>query len=354
MATSATPNTSSNQGLAASVLPTPQTLLQELPLSDAQTAFVHSSRDEVAAIVDGIDDRLLVVVGPCSIHDPSAALDYAELLKNTADTHAADLLVVMRTYFEKPRTTTGWKGLINDPHLDQSFDIPQGLRIARELLLNIIDRGLPVGCEFLEPNSAAYLADAVSWGAIGARTTESQVHRQLASGLMMPIGFKNATDGNIHVAVDGAVAARSSHVFLGINTEGVSSVVTTAGNPHCHIILRGGRKGTNYSASDIEEALTLVHQGQLAPLVMIDASHANSNKDHTQQSTVVHSVAQQITHGYKGINGIMLESFLVEGRQEAQSSPLTYGQSITDACINWETTQTLLADLATAVRKRRN
>jgi 3-deoxy-7-phosphoheptulonate synthase len=332
----------------------PDELLAELPLGEPRAATVRSSRDAVRRIMAGDDDRLLAVVGPCSVHDADAAVDYAVRLAKTAAELADDLCVVMRVYFEKPRTTVGWKGLINDPGLDGSHDVHRGLRTARRLLLDVLDLGLPVGCEFLDPNSPQYIADAVSWGAIGARTTESQVHRQLASGLSMPVGFKNGTNGSVRVAVDACRAAHGSHVFFGLDSSGRASVVTTTGNPDVHVILRGGSDGPNYRAEHVAAALAAVRQAGMPPTVMIDASHGNSRKDHARQAVVAREIAAQIAAGQRGIAGVMIESFLVPGRQDlAQPGALTYGQSITDGCLGWDVTADVLALLARAVRGRR-
>jgi 3-deoxy-7-phosphoheptulonate synthase len=338
----------------------PEELLAELPLGTAQAAVVQRSREAVRRVLAGEDDRLLVVVGPCSVHDVRAAVDYAVRLAGTAADLADELCVVMRVYFEKPRTTVGWKGLINDPGLDGSHDVHRGLRTARRLLLDVVDLGLPVGCEFLDPNSPQYIADAVSWGAIGARTTESQVHRQLASGLSMPVGFKNGTDGSVKVAVEACRAAHGAHVFFGLDASGRASVVTTTGNPDVHVILRGGTGGPNYQPEHVASALDAVQQAGMPRTVMIDASHGNSRKDHVRQAVVAGEIAAQVGDGQRGIAGVMLESFLVPGRQELTHSPhsahprsLTYGQSITDACMGWDVTAGVLTDLAEAVRKRR-
>jgi 3-deoxy-7-phosphoheptulonate synthase len=332
----------------------PNELLAELPLTQAQAATVHGSREAVRAVLAGEDDRLLAVVGPCSVHDVNAAVDYAVRLAKTAADLQDDLLVVMRVYFEKPRTTVGWKGLINDPGMDGSHDVHRGLRTARRLLLDVLDIGLPVGCEFLDPNSPQYIADAVSWGAIGARTTESQVHRQLASGLSMPVGFKNGTDGSVGVAIDACRAAHGAHVFFGLDAAGRASVVTTTGNPDVHVILRGGTGGPNYQPERVADALAAVRQAGMPPALMIDASHGNSRKDHVRQAEVAREIAAQISGGQRGIAGVMIESFLVPGRQELGSpAGLTYGQSVTDACLGWETTADVLAGLASAVRQRR-
>jgi 3-deoxy-7-phosphoheptulonate synthase len=338
----------------------PNELLAELPLGESRAATVQGSRDAVRRIIAGEDDRLLLVVGPCSVHDPDAAVDYAVRLAKTAAELAEELCVVMRVYFEKPRTTIGWKGLINDPGLDGSYDVHRGLRTARRLLLDVLDLGLPVGCEFLDPNSPQYIADAVSWGAIGARTTESQVHRQLASGLSMPVGFKNGTNGSVKVAVDACRAAHGSHVFFGLDAAGRASVVTTTGNPDVHVILRGGTDGPNYEPEHVTAALEAVELAGMPRTVMIDASHGNSRKDHARQAVVAREIAGQIGGGQHGIAGVMIESFLVGGRQDlpdpadaAEPLGLTYGQSVTDACLGWEDTADVLAGLARAVRDRR-
>jgi 3-deoxy-7-phosphoheptulonate synthase len=332
----------------------PEKLLAELPLGEERAKAVVQGREEVRKVLQGEDPRLLVVVGPCSVHDPKAAIEYATKLSATAQTLRDELLVVMRVYFEKPRTTTGWKGLINDPHLDESGDVNAGLRIARKLLLEVLDTGLPVGCEFLDPITPQYIADCVAWGAIGARTSESQTHRQLASGLSMPIGFKNRTDGNIQVAVDAVRAAAVSHAFAGIDDAGMPAILHTTGNPDCHVILRGGHGQPNYHPPEVEDALvTLGIAGQPERLV-IDASHDNSGKDPQKQFFAAGDVADQVADGNKAIVGVMLESFLVEGRQNlVAGEELTYGQSITDACIDWEDTVTALERFAAAVEARR-
>ncbi len=331
----------------------PNELLAELPLGESRAATIRGSRDAVRRIIAGDDDRLLVVVGPCSVHDVDAAVDYAVRLAKTAAQLADDLCVVMRVYFEKPRTTVGWKGLINDPGLDGSHDVHRGLRTARRLLLDVLDLGLPVGCEFLDPNSPQYIADAVSWGAIGARTTESQVHRQLASGLSMPVGFKNGTNGSVKVAVEACRAAHESHVFFGLDGSGRASVVTTTGNPDVHVILRGGTGGPNYEPEHVAAALAAVRQAGMPSTLMIDASHGNSRKDHARQAVVAQEIGDQIRGGQPGIAGVMIESFLVAGRQDLVGpAELTYGQSVTDACLGWEATADVLGGLAEAVRKR--
>ena len=333
----------------------PGALLDELPLSGAGQETVERTRAEVRAVLDGTDDRLLVVTGPCSVHDPKAALDYAARLAGLRERHAADLLIVMRVYFEKPRTVTGWKGLINDPLMDGSFDVHRGLRTARRLLLDIVGSGMPVGCEWLDPITPQYIADTVTWGAIGARTTESQVHRQLASGLSMPVGFKNGTDGDVQVAVDACRAAAVSHTFFGVTAAGAAAVVTTTGNPETHVILRGGRSGPNYSSSHVTKALDLITAAGQPRRIMVDASHGNSGKDHTRQLGVAESLAEQLSGGEYGLTGVMLESFIVAGRQNPGTpASLTYGQSVTDACMDIEMTASALETLATAVQARRN
>jgi 3-deoxy-7-phosphoheptulonate synthase len=333
----------------------PAALLDELPLGDARAQTVEDTRTEVRSVLDGTDDRVLVVTGPCSVHDPRAALDYAAQLAELRARLADDLLIVMRVYFEKPRTVTGWKGLINDPAMDGSFDVHRGLRTARRLLLDIVGAGMPVGCEWLDPITPQYIADTVTWGAIGARTTESQVHRQLASGLSMPVGFKNGTDGDVQVAVDACRAAAASHTFFGVTAAGAAAVVTTSGNAETHVILRGGRGGPNYSAPHVGAALGLIAAAGLPRRIMVDASHGNSSKDYRRQSAVADALAAQLTHGESGLVGVMLESFLVAGRQEpGDPATLTYGQSVTDACMDIEMTAAALETLAAAVRARRD
>ena len=333
----------------------PAALLDELPLGEAQQGTVERTRAEVRAVLDGTDDRLLVITGPCSVHDPKAALDYAARLADLRARLADDLLIVMRVYFEKPRTVTGWKGLINDPGMNGSFDVHRGLRTARRLLLDIVGSGMPVGCEWLDPITPQYIADSVTWGAIGARTTESQVHRQLASGLSMPIGFKNGTDGDVQVAVDACRASATSHTFFGVTPAGAAAVVTTGGNPDTHVILRGGRSGPNYSSSHVTKALDLISAARLPRRIMVDASHGNSGKDHTRQIGVADSLAEQLAGGQHGVIGVMLESFLVAGRQEpGEPATLTYGQSVTDACMDIEMTTSALETLAASVQARRS
>ena len=334
----------------------PAILMEELPVSDRASETVARARETVAGILRGDDPRLLVVVGPCSIHDPSAALDYAKKLKKPADEFGDDLFIVMRVYFEKPRSTVGWKGLINDPHLDGSFVINEGLRKARRFLIDVTELGLPVGSEFLDPITPQFIADLVSWGAIGARTSESQVHRELASGLSMPVGFKNATDGNLQVAIDGVRASAHPHHFLSVTKQGVAAIVETQGNPDCHIILRGGASGPNHGPPAIAGAVEALERAGLSGRLMVDASHANSGKDHLRQVEVVKELAAQIAGGNQAILGIMMESFLRDGRQDVRpghEDELVYGQSITDACMGWERTEPLFDALARAVRARR-
>ena len=331
----------------------PAHLLREFPCDDAQAATVSGSRNAIHRILHGMDDRLVVVIGPCSIHDPAAAREYASRLLARRIALSGELEVVMRVYFEKPRTTVGWKGLINDPDLDGSFQINRGLRLARELLFDIATMGLPAGCEFLDMITPQYIADLVSWGAIGARTTESQVHRELASGLSCPVGFKNGTDGNVRIAVDAIKAAQQPHHFLSVTKGGHSAIVSTSGNEDCHVILRGG-KTTNFDAASIETACNALAQAGLTPRVMIDASHANSQKVPANQVPVCGEIARQIATGESRIIGVMVESHLVAGRQDlVPGKSLTYGQSVTDGCIGWEDTVACLEHLAESVRGRR-
>ena len=334
-------------------LVTPALMLHELPLTEARSEVVTRGREEIAAILNGEDDRLLVVVGPCSVHDVDAALDYARRLSATAAELADDLCVAMRVYFEKPRTTTGWKGLINDPHLDDSGDVNTGLRLARRLLIEVLELELFVGCEFLDPIIPQYISDTVAWGAIGARTTESQIHRQLGSGLSMPVGFKNGTDGSVQGAVDACRAAAAPHAFAGVDVSGTPAILHTSGNPDCHVILRGGRNAPNYGPDAVEAALAGLRAAGLPERLVIDCSHDNSGKDHTRQPAVAAAVAEQVAAGNRAINGVMVESFLVEGRQNWADPDHVYGQSITDECMSWDTTAGVLAQLAAAVRARR-
>jgi len=333
----------------------PSILLEEIPVSDHASNVVANSRQAIAAALEGRDPRLVVVVGPCSIHDPQAALDYAERLVRLCEPFAAHLIVVMRTYFEKPRTSVGWKGLINDPDLDESFHINKGLRLARKLLLDVNELGLPTASEFLDTQIPQHIADLISWVAIGARTTESQVHRELASGLSMPVGFKNGTDGGMQTAVDAVLSAKSPHLFPSVTKQGVSAIFQTTGNDTCHVILRGGsRTGPNYDASHVSDVCTAPRAQGLRESVMIDCSHGNSQKDHRRQSDVAASIAQQVAGGSRQIFGAMIESHLVEGRQTyVPGAAAVYGQSITDACISLEQTAPLLELLAKAQQKRR-
>jgi 3-deoxy-7-phosphoheptulonate synthase len=329
-------------------------LEEDLPITETSTATIFNTRTEIVNILKGRDARLLVLAGPCSIHDTKAAREYAALLKSAIAEFSADLRIVMRVYFEKPRTTIGWKGLINDPHLDQSYKINDGLRLARHLLLDLAEMGVPTGTEFLDMISPQYIAGLVSWGAIGARTTESQVHRQLVSGVSCPVGFKNATSGDVQVAIDAIQSAAQSHTFLGHTKHGQSAIFVTTGNPDCHIILRGGRKTTNYSAECVADTAAKMEKSGVKPRIMIDCSHANSNKDYCRQAVVCHDVAAQIAAGDRRIMGVMIESNLVAGAQSlVPGQPLVYGQSITDGCIDWPETHKLLTELATAVRGRR-
>ncbi len=331
----------------------PSHLFREFPASDRANELTYDTRRDIHRILHGEDDRLLVVVGPCSIHDVNAAMEYASRLKRLRERLTDDLVVVMRVYFEKPRTTVGWKGLINDPQLDGSFRINDGLRIARRLLLDLNEMGIPAGTEFLDLITPQYLADMISWGAIGARTTESQVHRELASGLSCPVGFKNGTDGNLRIAVDAIRASRQPHHFLSVTKGGHSAIVATEGNEDCHVILRGG-KTTNFDAASVEAAAKELTTAGLAPRIMIDFSHANSQKDPQKQLAVTTDVCGQIAGGDQRISGVMIESHLVAGRQDlVPGCTLTYGQSITDGCISWEQTEGALEALALAVRARR-
>lgn len=340
----------------AEILPLiqPALLMHEFRLDEPESAFVEDSRKRAEAILSRKNDRLLVVVGPCSIHDTRSALEYAQHVVEARQKHAADLEIVMRVYFEKPRTTVGWKGFINDPHLDGSYDINSGLRGARDLLIQLVKRGVPAGTEFLDTITPQYIADVVVWGAIGARTTESQVHRQLASGLSMPVGFKNGTDGGIQVALDAIEAAKGQHCFLSVTKDGVAAIVNTKGNHTCHVILRGGKGGTNFDAGSIKSAADQLTARGLPASVMVDCSHGNSLKDYRKQPVASASLAEQIAGGSRAVTGVMIESHLVEGRQDSKPGlPLTYGQSITDACVSWETTAAMLDELAAAVRARR-
>ena len=332
---------------------TPALLQEWLPTPPEALALVESSRSALSRVLHGQDDRLIVVVGPCSIHDHAQAMDYAQRLKTQADALASDLLVVMRVYFEKPRTTVGWKGYINDPHLDGTFAINEGLELARQLLLDVLALGLPVGTEFLDLLSPQFISDLVSWGAIGARTTESQSHRQLASGLSCPVGFKNGTDGGVKVATDAIQAAQAAHAFMGMTKMGQAAIFETRGNQDCHVILRGG-KAPNYSAADVDAACQLLKAAGLREQVMVDVSHANSSKQHRKQIDVAAEVAQQIAAGETRITGLMIESHLNEGRQDiVPGQALQAGVSVTDACISFEQTVPVLEGLAAAVQARR-
>jgi 3-deoxy-7-phosphoheptulonate synthase len=340
--------------VATKPLIAPAALEAELPLDETRAELVARSRREIEAIITGQDDRLLVVVGPCSIHDPAAALDYAQRLREVAPLYARDLLIVMRVYFEKPRTVVGWKGLINDPGLDGSYEINRGLKIARQLMLDVTGLGLPVATEFLDTTLGQYYADLVSWGAIGARTVESQVHRELASGLSMPVGFKNRTDGNLQVAIDAIKSAASPHWFPSLTRDGAPAVMGTAGNPFGHLVLRGGTAGPNYASADVAEAEALLKKNALPFGLMVDCSHANSGKDPERQPMVVAELAAQIAAGERALAAVMLESNLLGGTQDYQAKPLVYGRSITDGCLAWEKTLPLFAQLAAAVQKRRS
>jgi 3-deoxy-7-phosphoheptulonate synthase len=352
--TSAAPVTSNLRIERIRPLVPPAILMEQLPLPTAGARLVHESRQAMRHILDGSDDCLIVVVGPCSVHDTGAAMEYARCLKPVADEVAGDLRIVMRVYFEKPRTTVGWKGLINDPNLDGSFAVNEGLHLARQLLLDVIALGLPAGCEFLDPITPQFVADLVSWGAIGARTTESQVHRNLTSGLSMPVGFKNGTGGGIQMAIDALHAASYPHQFMSVTEQGLAAIVVTRGNRDTHIILRGGSPGPNYDQEHVQQALAMLRANGQPARVMIDASHGNSNKDFRRQPDVIESVCAQVSAGESGIIGVMLESFLIDGRQElADPGHLTPGQSITDACMGWEMTVPVLRDLAAAVQTRR-
>ncbi len=331
----------------------PSRIIDEIRRDEAVTATVTGARNAVHNILRSEDDRLIVVIGPCSIHDPAAAHEYAALLKEQRDRFADDLEIIMRVYFEKPRTTVGWKGLINDPHLDGSYRIEEGLRIARKLLFDVNEIGLPAGCEYLDTITPQYISDLVSWGAIGARTTESQVHRQLASGLSCPVGFKNGTNGDVRIALDAIVAASQPHHFPAVTKEGLAAIASTRGNEDCHIILRGGRE-PNYDAASVEATAEQSLKAGLEPRIIIDASHANSSKNPENQPLVVTSVAGQVAAGDRRIKGMMMESNLVAGRQDlVPGKQLVYGQSITDGCIDWPTSVRTLEDLAKAAQARR-
>jgi 3-deoxy-7-phosphoheptulonate synthase len=335
------------------VLP-PVFLEEERPVSEMASETTFAAREEIIDILNKRDPRLLVLVGPCSIHDPKAAREYGALLESAIAEYSADLRIVMRVYFEKPRTTIGWKGLINDPYLDGSFKINDGLRLARNLLLDLAEMGVPSGTEFLDMIIPQYIAGLVAWGAIGARTTESQVHRQLISGISCPVGFKNGTSGNVDIGIDALLSAAHPHTFLGHSKHGQSAILFTSGNPDTHIILRGGRGLVNYTAEAVAQTAEKMRKAELEPRIMIDCSHANSNKDYRRQGLVCRDIAAQIAAGDRDIIGVMMESNLVAGAQKLEAGkPLVYGQSITDGCIDWAETHTLLEELAEAVRARR-
>ncbi|WP_371185222.1 3-deoxy-7-phosphoheptulonate synthase [Thalassotalea maritima] len=330
----------------------PAQLARDIPLSDSTAQFIINARHDIEQIICGKDKRLLVVIGPCSIHDPQAALDYAEKLKALQQKYKNELYIVMRVYFEKPRTTVGWKGLISDPDLDKSFNVEKGLHLARDLLVKINDMGLPAATEFLDMVTGQYISDLISWGAIGARTTESQVHRELASALSCPVGFKNGTDGNIKIAIDAIHASQVPHVLYSPDKTGQMCIYRTTGNPYAHVILRGGKK-PNYFKNDIDNTCKKLAQANITPSVMVDCSHGNSEKDHLKQHNVATELAEQIKEGSHGIFGVMIESFLVEGKQNViNPNDLTYGQSITDACVNLTQSETMLDILQQAVQIR--
>ncbi|MFH1572096.1 MAG: 3-deoxy-7-phosphoheptulonate synthase [Gemmatimonadota bacterium] len=332
----------------------PAILMEEIPISETASETVSQARLRIRDVIEGRDDRLVAVVGPCSIHDSGAAMEYGQRLAERAAALQDALLVVMRVYFEKPRTTVGWKGLINDPHLDNSFAINEGLRIARRLLLDLGNLGMPAGSEFLDTILPQFIADLISWGAIGARTTESQVHRELASGLSMPVGFKNGTSGDVQIAIDAVKAARHVHHFLSVTKQGISAIVATSGNDSCHLILRGSNQGGNYDKESVDGVAARLTAEGICHRIMVDCSHGNSDKDHRRQPVVAAEVARQVAAGSESLMGVMVESHLVEGRQQlVDGRELTYGQSITDACIGWETTVEVLEQLAAAARQRR-
>jgi 3-deoxy-7-phosphoheptulonate synthase len=332
----------------------PAALKTEIPLTEGSAALIAKTRDRIRQILRGEDDRLLVIVGPCSVHDVTAAMEYGEKLMALRSELQDQLEIVMRVYFEKPRTTTGWKGLINDPHLDESYDINTGLRLARKLLLDLAAMGMPSATELLDPIIPQYIADVVAWSAIGARTTESQTHREMASGLSMPVGFKNGTDGNLMVAINAILSASHRHHFLGIDTQGLASIIGTTGNPDCHLVMRGGSDGPNYAATHLEQAAASLAKHNLATRVMVDCSHGNTEKDYKRQPVVLADLAAQLKANCPHLLGVMIESHLVEGSQKipADLNQLTYGQSITDACVNFETTTEMLRTLAQAVRAK--
>jgi 3-deoxy-7-phosphoheptulonate synthase len=347
------PSTSDLRIRATRPLLAPAILEEEFPLDDAGSNRIAQARRDIAAIISGRDDRLLLVIGPCSIHDPEASVDFAMLLRAAADRHPDELLVAMRVYFEKPRTVVGWKGLINDPDLDGTFHINKGLRLARRLMVDVTAAGLPVATEFLDTTLGQYYADLVSWGAIGARTVESQVHRELASGLSMPVGFKNRTDGDVQVAVDAIRSARHAHWFPSLTREGAPACMQTTGNEDTHLVLRGGSRGPNYADADVRAAVGLLTAQGLPPHLMVDCSHANSGKDPERQADVARDLADRVASGDRAIAGIMIESNLLGGAQDYRASPLVRGRSVTDACLSWEKSLPVIARLAEAVRARR-
>ena len=334
-------------------LSTPDEVRKELAVTDNSAKTIIGSRKIIENILDEKDDRIFVVVGPCSIHDPIAAIDYANKLKKISKEVSDNLFIIMRVYFEKPRTTIGWKGLINDPTLDGSFNINKGIRIGRKLLLDIVDLELPTGTEYLDLISPQYIADIISWGAIGARTTESQCHRELASGLSCPVGFKNGTDGNLQITFDAIKAASGAHHFLSVTKEGNSAIFSTSGNPYCHTILRGGTNKINYDVKSIEEVSARLEKANLPQQIIVDCSHANSMKDHKKQMVVINDLAKQLSNGEKRIKGLMIESNIVEGNQNINDPDLVYGKSVTDACIGWEDTEKALYILSEAIEKRK-
>jgi len=349
------PQTKDLRIIGTKEIQTPEALMQELPLSELAANTVAETRQQIYDVLDGKDDRLVVIIGPCSIHDTEAAHEYADRLRKLMDELKGELIIVMRVYFEKPRTTVGWKGLINDPDLDGSFHINKGVRKARELLLSLADKGVPAGHEYLDLISPQYISDLVCWGAIGARTTESQGHRELASGLSCPVGFKNGTDGGVQVAIDAMGAAQGSHHFISITLQGHSAIFTTAGNDYTHVILRGGSDRPNYDRVSVAGVTARLESSGLNPRLMIDTSHANSQKQFLKQVEVCRDIIHQIKTGQDNIFGLMIESHLVEGRQNfTAGAELTYGQSITDACIGWEDSEELLHELADAVKAKRN
>jgi len=347
-------NTDNVRIISSAPMVSPNALIEKLPLSEKAASGVVNARNTIKNVLYGNDNRLMVLVGPCSIHDTKAAMEYALNLLKLKDELSEDLFIVMRVYFEKPRTTVGWKGLINDPNIDNSFKINQGLRQGRQLLQNLAGMGIPAATEFLDTIVPQFIADLIAWGAIGARTTESQVHRELASGLSMPVGFKNGTDGNVQIAIDAVSASRQPHHFLSVTKQGIAAIVQTKGNDSCHLILRGSKAGPNYDEESIQTVCKALQKSQLHQAVMVDCSHGNSAKDHLKQPGVAESIAKQIASGSTRISGVMLESHLVEGNQSyKQDGSAVYGKSITDACMSWDQTLPVLEKLAEAVSKRR-